>query len=106
MRFLGVCLVLCGCVDWSRRDTAREVAFFAVTTIDWHQTQSIAAGCMELNPILGPCGDRVSVGIYFPFMLIAHVTAAAALPRDWRPSFQAFTIGMESATVVINTQTD
>jgi hypothetical protein len=105
MRWLCVAILAVGCAKWSRQDVAMQAAFFAVGTLDWYQSQQFATNCAELNPIMGPCGDRVPVGIYFPVTFAVHGAIAAALPERWRTAFQAFTIGMESSMIVMNEQT-
>ena len=93
-----------GCASWSRRDTALEAGFFVATTVDWQQTQDITLACDEVNPVIGTCGQRVPVSLYFPVLLVAHAAIAALLPPRWRTAFQAFTAGMEVSTTYWNSQ--
>jgi hypothetical protein len=102
MRGLLPWLALTSCTSWTKRDTALEVAFVAATAIDWHQTMSITAGCRELNPMIGRCGDVVPPNIYFPIGIVVHAALAVALPRPWREVFQSFTTGLEASTIFSN----
>ncbi len=103
--WLVIVLGLSACAQWSRKDSALEASFIAVTTIDWGQTDSIVARCGETNPIMGWCGQRVPVGVYFPVSLMAHAAIAALLPPSWRTIFQSATLGMETTTAYWNTRT-
>jgi hypothetical protein len=102
---VALVVALVGCESWTHRDTALEAAFFAATTVDWQQTQDITADCGEVNPVLGPCGQRVPVGVYFPLVLAAHAAISSLLPPSWRTTFQAFTLGTEISTTYWNTRT-
>jgi hypothetical protein len=52
--------------------------------------------------MIGPCGNVVAPNIYFPIAILVHAAVAACLPHTWRTAFQAFTVGLESATVFSN----
>jgi hypothetical protein len=102
LAFLAFCLVLVSCTRWTKRDSALELAFVTTTAIDWHQTMSITAGCLETNPMIGTCGDVVPPSVYFPIVIVLHAAVAAVLPRPWREIFQSFTIGVEANTIYTN----
>jgi hypothetical protein len=102
---IAIVILLAGCQQWTRRDTALEVAFFTASTLDWQQTMDITASCNEVNPVLGSCGQRIPVGMYFPLVLAAHAALAAVLPPSWRGTFQGFTVGVETATTYWNGRT-
>jgi hypothetical protein len=100
-RFIVVVAML-GCSHWSRKDTALEASFAIVTTIDWAQTAEVTAACSETNPILGWCGQRMPVGVYFPVALAVHAAVSALLPPTARTIFQAASTGMETNTALWN----
>lgn len=79
-----------------------EAAFLAPSTIDELQTLSITARCQEGNPIIGPCAERVGVGIYFFGMVAIHAAISWALPSSARVVWQSFTSGMETKTATRN----
>lgn len=59
--------------------------------------------CGESNPIVGPCGDRLPVGVYVPVVLLLHTGAAHAIPHGrWRTAFQTLTLGFEAAIIYGN----
>lgn len=105
MARLLAAVALVGCAHWTAKDTALEAGFAFATMIDWQQTDTITYDCGELNPIMGLCGQRVPVGVYFPAMLGLHALVSALLPRDWRTVFQAATAGMEGTTAYWNSRT-
>ena len=102
-RFIAV-LALAGCAHWSRKDTALEASFAMVTTFDWAQSAEVTARCDETNPVVGWCGQRVPIGVYFPIALAAHAAISALLPPSARTIFQAATTGMETTTVYWNSR--
>ena len=101
---LILALATTSCAPWTKQDTALELAFAGTAAIDWHQTESITGSCMELNPMIGRCGDGVPTSIYFPVAIAVHAAISACLPKTWRTVFQAFTVGVEAATIVANDQ--
>jgi hypothetical protein len=78
------------------------VAFVGTAAIDWRQTTTITHECVELNPMIGRCGDVVPANLYFPVAIVVHAAVAACLPPKWRTVFQAFTVGLEASTIVAN----
>jgi len=100
-RAIVLCLALCtGCVGWSRHDTARELAFTGEMALDTAQSITIGEQCMEENPIVGMCGQRLA--FYMPGMVIVHVVTSALLPPDKRRAWQWLTLGVEGSTVMAN----
>jgi hypothetical protein len=89
MRWVGVLgIMAASCAGWSNRDYALE---------------AITSNCNEANPILGECGNRVSVGVYFPIALALHAVVSAILPSGWmRTSWQAVTAGVEIGQITHN----
>ncbi len=90
------------CGGWHAQDTALEAGFVATAVLDWHQTQTIVKLCNEDNPVLGECGQNVSVNVYFPVVIALHILASALVPRSWRPIWQGMSIGGEGGTVYSN----
>jgi hypothetical protein len=105
MRIALVLAAALGCNNWTHKDTALEAAFFVATTLDWQQTAEITSMCDEINPIMGACGQRIPVGVYFPVLLMAHAAIASVLPPSWRSTFQGLTVGMEATTTYWNNHT-
>jgi hypothetical protein len=99
---LVIIIAVVGCEGWRKQDTALEVAFVSTAAIDWKQTIEITGDCAEENPMIGTCGHRVPVNIYFPIAILAHAAVAAVLPHTWRTLFQAFTTGVEASTIYSN----
>lgn len=95
-------LVLSSCGGWHAQDTVLEAGFVAATALDWHQTLTITKYCNEINPIIGDCGQNVSLNVYFPVVIALHVLASAIIPRSWRPIWQGISIGGEGGTVLSN----
>lgn len=96
-----VLLTACG-QQWHSQDTVLEAGFAVTTAIDWHQTRVITRYCNEDNPILGECGQRANVDIYFPVVIALHVVASALIPHSWRTVWQGMTLGGEAGTVWSN----
>lgn len=87
---------------WSNRDVALEVTYAALHVVDWGQTLHIAKNPQdhrELNPLFGehPHPDKVS--LLFAGGLVGHALVTHLLPADWRPWWQAVTIGIEGSAV-------
>lgn len=91
---------------WTRVDTAAQVAVAATLAADGYQTMSyIGPNCMERNPIIGECGDRVPIPIYMPAVFALELAAAYALPPSWRRWFVGAFGGFEAAIVYTNWDT-
>jgi hypothetical protein len=84
-----------GCGGYAYRDAAFEGAFAATMVVDALQTSSITAECRESNLILGECGERVPLAVYFPLVALAHVGISAAIAKGtWRTAWQSFSLGV------------
>ena len=86
-------------------DYALETTFIGVTSMDWSQTQQIAAHPQEYyetNFILGRHPSLNTVNIYFPSAMALHALVAYALPKPWREVWQTMWIGVETYTVYTN----
>lgn len=102
---LPLILALCGvtgCLSPAQRTTGLAMAAVTTLAIDWHQTRAITRNCNELNPIIGPCGERVSVDLYFPLVIAGTLVLAAALDRPWGDMVLAGVAGAEGATIWSN----
>lgn len=86
--------------------TQRTVALGTVSTallaVDWHQSRGITRQCLELNPLIGPCGERTSPDVYFPAVTMIHLAIGALLPSDARDAWFGAIGGLEAATVWSN----
>ena len=92
-----------GCHHWTRGDTLAEAAVGATLAVDFYQTMRGVEVCREANPVIGPCGERLPPGLFFPLVGVAHAVIAGVLPHgSWRRGFQATTAGAEAATVWSN----
>jgi hypothetical protein len=92
MRSLLFCAALSGCAP------TLAVSSTALLVADWHQTQDIVANCQELNPVIGQCGERVPVNVYFPVVILGNLALGAILGKWW----WATIMGAEAATVWSN----
>ncbi len=91
---------------WSRVDSASQVAVAATLAADGYQTMDyIGPHCMERNPIIGECGDRVPIPIYMPAVFALELGAAYLLPPQARRWFVGVFGGFEAAIVYTNWDT-
>lgn len=81
-------------VEWPKF-TIGETAFLIPATVDELQTMKITSLCRENNPIIGRCGQNVSVGMYFFTAEVLHIGVALLLPPKWRRWWQGLTAGGE-----------
>lgn len=102
--FLILLLLSCpACADeWTRADTYREVAYFALHVADWGQTLEISdhpEKWHEHNPILGSHPSRGEVNAYFIATGLLHPVVSYGLrkyaPDGWVQAWQYGTIGIE-----------
>lgn len=103
MRTTFLLLLLSSCAP------ARQVGLAAVSTAllaaDWHQTRSdIVPACAELNPVIGPCGERFHPDAYFPLVMATNLALGLLLPRPWGELTWATVAGVQGATVWNNAQ--
>lgn len=97
--FLAV-LLAGGCGGWTKQDTLRELSFTTVTTADWYQTESITRDCVEMNPVIGKCGNGpVGVNTEMPAAIALHAVVSAVLPPTARKWWQYLTTAGEVITV-------
>lgn len=93
---------------WTKADTARELVFVAVTTMDWGTTLDINAkycawhDWYEQNPLLGRHPSRARINLFIPASMVLHYLVARELSGKWRTIFQNATIVMEVAAVSHN----
>lgn len=91
-----------GCLSPAQRTTGLAMAAVTTLAIDWHQTHDITRRCNELNPVLGPCGERFPVDVYFPLVIAGTLVLAAVLDRTWGDMVLAGVAGAEGATIWSN----
>lgn len=87
---------------WSTQDVALQATYTVLHVMDWGQTRYIAAHPdehFERNPLLGRHPHKDTVDLYFAGTLVAHTVVTHLLPREWRPYWQAVTIGLEGSCV-------
>ena len=112
-----VLVFLAGCASikvtqksWTKEDTARQVAFTAVTCMDWLQTKEIARNpnYYETNKYLGKYPSQDRVNTYFATGIAAHAAISRLLPArvevlGWevrpRSVWQYLSIGYEAGFV-------
>lgn len=90
-----------GCTH-TQRAAALSVASTALLVADWQQTTDVHMTCTEENPIIGKCGERVPVNVYFPVVIGAHLAVGMLLPKRWREIWFATVAGAEGSTVWSN----
>ena len=103
-------LLLTGCAhrpfeDWSKADTAREVAWQALHIIDWGQTLDIADNpdrFHELNPLLGKHPSRGQVNRLFVAGAVAHPIAMGMFRPPYRAWLQYVSLGITGVVVTRN----
>lgn len=88
-----------GCTTWTGPQAALAYSSSALLVVDWAQTRGIVQDCREWNPVLGPCGERLSPGVYFPLVIGANLLLAHLLPAGWREGYLGVMTGVEGATV-------
>jgi hypothetical protein len=64
---VGITVLAAGCTpaEWSRTDTAIEVAYGATLAADYLQTRQIVADGLEDNFIMGERGQNLPPAVYF-----------------------------------------
>lgn len=108
--YLGkLCLFLAltgsvGCQRLSRRDLIIQGAVAVTLAADMVSTMHVTDMCREANPVIGRCGERVPVAVFFPLVLVAHTVLTATIPEGtWRTGFQSMTVGVEGHAAFRNT---
>lgn len=91
-------VVLCGgcragAQRWTTTDKIAEGVFAVALSVDYLQTRLITDDCIETNPVIGKCGERMPIESYFATALLGHALAAHYLPGRLRSLFQGVTIG-------------
>jgi len=91
--------------DWTKADTAREIAFDAELVMDHQQTLYIHQHYPqyhELNPILGSNPSSGAVDRYFFASALGHYAISYFLPPSYRGVWQYVTLGVEGSVVYHN----
>ena len=101
---LLVLLTSCATDPWTKKDTAYQGAFLAVTAIDWLQTKEVVRNpnYYEINPVLGCNPKQNNVDLYFAGCAIANTAIAYYLPKEYRRIWQCLWIGFEAGYVNYN----
>ncbi len=88
--------------EWNAVDLAGQGAVYSVLAADMVQTLDLTRDCLEFNPVMGSCGQRVPVIPYFVGVAAAHTALAHVLPRKWRRVSQGVIVAVQSVTVARN----
>ncbi len=96
----------CATIQWSKADTARQLAVTGLIGIDWVQTRNNAnnnwEGIRELNPILGSKPNTTTVDLFMFGAIAGHFAISLVLTPKYRKYWQMFWIGVETCAVVNN----
>jgi hypothetical protein len=87
---------------WTREELAYEAMFVGIVFVDWRQTiwaLDHGNGGTEQNPFLGARPSRVRLNTMALGGVAGHALVTRLIPRPYRPYWQMFSIGFESATV-------
>lgn len=104
MKYLCLCLVLCGCSNFSTQDNVFQVVSQSLLVADWAQTRDIKnhKERHEGNVLLGPHPSDGKIDAYFAGSMAANQLIANELEGGWRTGFQAAIILIETAAVSNN----
>lgn len=108
---IAAAAVLSGCAhsdEWTRRDTALQLAYTGVVIADAIQTADIQnypdiqeAGWLA-GKALGRNPDTSDTVLYFGTLAISHWMISRALPSKWRPYWQGVGIAVHLDAVISN----
>jgi len=85
---------------WTVKDTVMQSAVTTTLVMDYAQTrEALEHGARELNPIMGPHGNRLAPELYFPAVALLHAGVAYVLPARYRTVWQAVAIGVQINTI-------
>ena len=102
MRLLAVMLLVpsvCFAGDWSKIDTAWELGYLGVMTIDCLQARDTRPQYVERNPLLGEHPSKGRIDNLCLASAIGHFGVSYVLPSDWRRIWQISTIAAEIVVV-------
>ena len=91
--------------NWSNWDIARESIYLVLQDVDRRQTITASKEpwrFTEINPILGEHPSKKRINTYFITTALLHVGVTHLLPKEWRPAFQYFWIGVEVGAIANN----
>lgn len=92
MKWILVCLLLCGCATdpWTRNQKIMYGASLGLKAIDYGQTLDIASKPEEydeINPMIGEHPSRGRVTSYFIGSTIVHTLISHVLPTKYRTTW-------------------
>jgi len=96
--------------NWTKADTARQLAYMTVLAVDAGQTADIQNhdDLVEKNPVIsGMFGDNPTSGqtaAYFVGAGVAHYAVSAMLKPKYRKYWQSVTLSLNTAVVANNYQ--
>lgn len=100
---LALAVAACTPAEWTRTDTAAQLAVTASLAVDYQQTrQALDEGAVESNPVMGESGERVAPEVYFPAVAVIALTGAVALPRPWRGILQGGLFTVQTKVITGN----
>lgn len=88
-----------GCGGWQHHDTLAQTAVVYSLALDYKQTLDITQDCLETNPIMGPCGERMDPDLYFASVIAIDTVLAFSIPPPWRYIFQSAVLAGQAHTV-------
>ena len=108
--FLSFALVVCAYADdterkWTKTDTAFQLAYYTLHTVDWLQTRYIAKRpekYYESNPLIGTHPSIGRVNTYFAVTAVINTLVPYALPKPYRTYWQGGMIGIEAVCIGSN----
>lgn len=106
MAICAITLSSCATEEWSRADTAWQLAHLGVVIADAHMTSKIQnhPNIVEVGPVarhfLGANPEQPNTFIYFATVEIFHWGVARMLPSGWRRLWQVGGIYMHSEVVL------
>ena len=87
---------------WTRTDTALEVSYIALETMDLLTTSVVAAQpskYREVNPLLGAHPSHLEIDAFFAATTLAHVGISYLLPSPYRRVWQLTTVAVKAGFV-------
>lgn len=88
--------------DWTKTNTALEVTWLALHTIDWGQSLDISRNSnkfYEINPLLGNHPSVGNINTWGIISTVGHISISYILPYKYRNYWQWVTIGSKGIIV-------
>jgi hypothetical protein len=91
----------CGCTPRQRKATL-AASSTTLLAVDWKMSSDYTGECREMNPMIGECGQRVPVNLYFPVVIAANLALGYFLGE----APLGVMTGLEGHVVLRNATTD